>query len=156
MKFYQFCLLVFLLGSFATAEAADSRNRVEELYIWKISDELKLSVPEEKSFSNLIRDLNARRTDINDQIQSLIKKLALPTSAKEKEKKLSEHRKLLKRYNELNLEEFDKILKMFGTEKASQYFVLKNELTSKVKNLLASPEKPTIEKLDPPQVIEEK
>ena len=45
---------------------------------------------------------------------------------------------------------------MFGVERASQYFVMKNELTSKVKNLLASPEKPAVEKLEPPQVIEEK
>ena len=102
MKF-KFLWFLFFSSVVVSAQATDSRNRVEELYIWKISDELKLSVPEEKSFSNLIRDLNSRRTDINDQLQAVVKKLALPSSLKEKEKKLAEHRKLLKRYNDLNI-----------------------------------------------------
>jgi hypothetical protein len=156
MRFH-FLSSIFLISCLSISLwAAESRNRVEELFIWKISDELKLSVPEEKSFSTLVRDLNARRTAINDQLQNTVKKLGIPSSVKEKEKILVEHRKLLKSYSDLSVEEVDKIQKIFGVEKASQYFVLKNELTSKVKNLLASPEKQPAEKMAPPQVIEEK
>ncbi len=138
-------------------QAAEARNRVEELFIWKISDELKLSVPEEKSFSSLIRELNSRRSNLNDQLQKNLKKMSLPGSTKEKEKILNVQRKLIKIYNDLSIEELDKIQKLFGSQRTAEYLVMKNDLTSKVKNLLASPEKQPLEdKLPPPQVIEEK
>ena len=38
--------------------AANKAKQVEDLFIWKISDELRLSVREEKSFSDLIRKIN--------------------------------------------------------------------------------------------------
>lgn len=141
-------------------QAAESRSRVEELFLWKISDEMKLSVPEEKSFSELIRGLNQKKATANGKIQGVLLKLSKSTSRKEKEKLLAEHRRLLKEYNGYSLDEVDGIQKLFGTDKSAQYFVLKNDLTVRLKNLLAIPEKPTspsaADKMAPPQVVEQK
>lgn len=137
--------------------AVDSRNRVEELFIWKVSDELKLSVPEEKSFAEMIKGLNQRRSLVNESLQDILKQLSESKTTKEKEKLLSDQKRQLRNYNELSLEEADRVQKLFGIDRAAQYFVLKNDLTNRLKTVLASPEKTTPpKKLGPPQVIEEK
>jgi len=146
---------IILLTMSSSALAVESRNKVEELFIWKISDELKLSVPEEKNLSEFVRMLNQRRLQVNEELQNSLKKMSDSASIKEREKALSEHRKLLKSYSDLSIEEIDRIQKMLGTEKAAQYFVLKNDLTNRLKAMLAMPDKKTGEKLAPPKVIEE-
>lgn len=155
--------LIFLFQISNAAGADDSKNRVEELFIWKISDELKLSVPEEKSFSLMIKTLNERRARVNGDLQDILKRLSESKTTKEKEKLLAEQKRLLRSYNELSLEEADKVQKLFGTDRAAQYFVLKNDLTNRLKTALISSDKgtntvPSVAptKLGPPQVIEEK
>ncbi len=159
-----FIILVSLFQISTSAGAVDSKNRVEELFIWKVSDELKLSVPEEKSFSILIKGLNQRRTLVNENLQDIVKQLAESRTTKEKEKLLLEQKRQLRNYNELSLEEADRVQKLFGIDRAAQYFVIKSDLTNRLKTVLASPEKTTAPtappaapvKLGPPQVIEEK
>jgi hypothetical protein len=80
--------------------------------------------------------------------------MAATTNQKERDKALAEHRKLLKAYSDLSIEEVDRIQKMLGSEKAAQYFVLKNDLTNRLKSMLATPEKKPGQKLGPPKVIE--
>jgi len=158
-----FKLLVFLLLLPAVGLATASKNRVEELFIWKISDELKLSIPEEKKVSDLIRKLNEKKSKSGDDIQENLKRLAEAKALKDKEKLLAEQKRLLRSYNDLSLEEADQIQKILGVNKAAQYFVLKNELTNKLKTVLLSPENSKAtekiekaEKLAPPLIIEEK
>lgn len=134
----------------------ESRNRVEELLIWKLSDEMKLSVADEKKLSDFIRSLNKKRAEANDEVQLVLKKMAQSKDAKEKEKLLKEHRRALKVYSDLALEEADQMQKGFGSEKAVQYFVLKNDLTNRLKSLVAVPDKSREGVLPPPQVIEQK
>jgi Skp family chaperone for outer membrane proteins len=151
-----FSLLISFSFFLPAHAAVESRNRIEELFIWKISDEMKLSVPDEKSLTDLIRNLNKKRADANDKLQNTLKALSEAKESKEKERLLKEHRKALKAYNDLSLEEADQIQKIFDVNRAAQYFVLKGELTNKLKTLLASPEKSSQAPLPPPQVIEEK
>ncbi len=148
-------LFTFVIAFSGSLFASESRNKVEELFIWKISDELKLSVPEEKSLSDLIRGLNERRTHVNEGLQEALKKMSSAQTVGEREKILVEHRKLLKSYSDLSLEEADRVQKLFGAEKATRYFVLKNDLTNRLKSMLASPEPKAAQKLGPPKVIEE-
>ena len=82
-------LLILFHFSFS-AGAVDSKNRVEELFIWKISDELKLSVPEERSFSKLIKTLNERRSQVNEDLQAILRQLSDSKTTKDKEKLLTE------------------------------------------------------------------
>lgn len=151
-------MFVCLLGV-ATVHAADTPNRVEELFIWKVSDELKLSIPEEKSFTKLIKNLNAKKSSLNEAIQENIRHMGGAGSAKDKEKLLSEQKRLLKSYNELSIDEVTQIQKLFGPERAAQYFVLKNDLTNKLKTLLAAPSSNGVSAapmMAPPHIIEEK
>ena len=46
-------LLLFLTS--VSSIAAESRNRIEELFLWKMSEDLRLTVSEEKSFSEFLK-----------------------------------------------------------------------------------------------------
>lgn len=178
-------ILVFLVFTALSTHAEELRpanHKFEDLFIWKVSDELKLSVPEEKSFSDLIRSLNQRKSSLNDQIQATLKKIsaASPASSastagaanvastasaevaaknahkKSMDKTLSEYRSELKALNNLNIEEIDQVKKILGSERAAQYLVLKNDLANQLRSKLMNPDTDKSKAdLPLPKIIEE-
>lgn len=141
-------------------QSKNEKNKFEELLIWKLSDDLKLTVGEEKKFSQWMRDLNHKKNEINGQIEELVQSLAELNSnnknslkKNENEKLLIEYRRLLKSYNELSIKEVDNLQKIIGVEKTGQYLVFKSDLTNKLKQMLTPNEKSA--PLPPPKVIQE-
>ncbi len=151
-----------LAGTAEESKQTEKRNRVEELYIWKLSEDLKLSVAEEKAFSDLVRDLNKKRQVVNEELGSAIEALSRAV-AKERPKLLAKYKALLKKYSDVSLEEIQSMEKILGADKAALYLVKKTELTNKLKSLLGSDssERVTAEKsekkveLPAPKIIEE-
>lgn len=111
------------------------KNRVEDLFIWKISEELKLSVKEEKEITNLIKDLNDKKAAVSEQIQKIIFEMA--KSPEKNKKLLLDYRLALKRYNDISIEELDRLQKILSAEKSTQYFVVKSDLSQKIRSVLA-------------------
>ncbi len=130
------------------------RNKIEELFIWKISDELKLSVSEDKKFAETFRKLGQKKSEIAHSQDELISKLS---GAPEKDRKsmLSKYRQTLDDYNKIQIQEYDEFKKIFGEEKLAKYLQVKRELTTKVKNLLTERSDKKDSDLPPPKVIEE-
>lgn len=143
------------MGKFA--HAAEKRNQLEELLIWKMSDELKLSASEEKKFADIIKELNLKKAVLNRSLQDSIEKMK-KISSKDADAELSRYRKALVSYNQLSEEEFDKMKPLLGPERMAQYLNIKQDLTNRIKSMLLNPE--TIEKTRPklpqPKLIEEK
>lgn len=130
-------------------------NRMEELFIWKLSEELKLNVKEEKEITKLIQELNQKKAKISQNMDQLM------TSAKDhKHQKefLAKYRVNLAEYNQISLTEFDGVQKILGSEKTLQYFSVKNDLSQKIKQMLSGSNGPEKDKkqLPEPKVIEEK
>jgi hypothetical protein len=161
-------LSVFTSLSTHAEESRPPNHKFEDLFIWKVSDELKLSVPEEKSFSDLIRSLNQKKASLSDQIQDTLKKIAAGGTApematgkssvhkKSMDKILNEYRSELKALNNLNVEEIDQVKKILGSEKAAQYLVLKNDLANQLRSkLLNSDADKSKTDLPTPKIIEE-
>lgn len=118
-------------------KTTEKRNRVEELFIWKLSEDLKLSVSEEKSFSDLVRELNKKRQQVNSDLAASVDAMAA-APAKDRPRLLLKYKNLLKQYSEVSLEEVQRMEKILGAEKASVYLVKKAELTNKLKTLLGA------------------
>ncbi len=147
---------LFAVPSFALSESEIKKNQLEDIFIWKISDELKLTAQQEKTFTEVSKDLNRKKSELNRKIQECILKL----KEKNQEAVLQSYRKLMTEYNQLSLKEFDAIKKLLGSQKFAEYLQIKNELTSKVKSILigerAGEKKEQTVKLPPPKVIVEK
>ena len=157
-------LLSLMLMSLSLAARADqklaekmtnSKNKIEELFIWKISDELRLSTKEEKNFTDLFRDLNQKKMDIGHHQDEMITRLSLATKEKDRNQLLAEYRQQLAEYNKIQTREFDELKKLLGPERVAKYLFVKRELTNKVKTLLAEKSEKKESELPPPKVIEE-
>lgn len=147
--------LGFTVNSIAIA--AEKRNQLEELLIWKLSDELKLSPAEEKKFTDIVRQLNAKKAELNQSLQTSVEKLGKAKSLKEKDEELTRYRKVVQSFGRLGEEEFDKLKPVLGSERLAQYLVIKQDLANRIKTMLVNPENQKGGKALPqPKLIEEK
>lgn len=164
-KFFTALTLVFIFSAAAETSQIDDetkknpeRSYIEDIFIWKISDELKLTAQEEKKFTEINRSLNRKKSDLNKKIHQSVQNL----SANSSEGALNKYKKLIQDYNQLSISEFDSIRRLLGTKKFISYLKIKNELTNKIKSILTSEKRPNDKTetlshpLPPPKVIIEK
>jgi len=153
-----FIVLLSINTQATPIDAETKKTHLEDIFIWKISDELKLTVLEEKKFTEINRALNKKKSELNKKIQQSAQELSTISV----ESALSKHKKLIQDYNKLSIAEFDSMKKLLGTKKFIRYLKIKHELTSKIKSILASDKSmdDNIERksksLPPPKVIIEK
>jgi hypothetical protein len=96
-------VFVSFSGSRAEASAPQTpttdskeRARLEELFIWKTSEELKLQPAAEQKFTDVIHALNKRRRNANARMDAALDTLALAKTKTEIEKALAAHRAALR------------------------------------------------------------
>lgn len=120
-----------------------AKNNLEELIIWKLSDELKLPAETEKNFTEALRKFNEKKSQTSKTLDGQIEVLKKTKIEKDRQLWLDRYRKSLVDYNALVLDEHDEIKKILGNEKYVHYLELKGDLTNKIKNLMLSkdPEK---------------
>lgn len=152
------------------AQKDSRKSYLEDIFIWKMTDELKLSVAEEKKFSGIQKELNQQKIELNKNIQNSIESLILAQTQKQTQiilgKQLNQHAVYLRKYNNLALKEFSEMRKLLGAQRLVEYLRIKSELNNKMKSLLAGEneknnltESKTFEKMNdlpPPLVIIEK
>lgn len=165
--------ILFLSGAyvFATTSAEAKKSHLEDIFIWKMSDELKLSTQEEKKFTEIQKTLNKKKSEINKNIQESTRHL-VTMNQKQLAQALKKYRQLIVDYNQLSVSEFDSVRKLLGDQRFVRYLDIKSDLTNKVKSLLigdknldkditnepkeaVGTDKPAQE-LPPPQIIIEK
>lgn len=157
-------LIIFSFLSFisfvifaASSDLETKKTYIEDIFIWRMSDELKLSAAEEKKFTEIHKDLNKKKSDLNKKIQEITQSLSHPDDTK-----IMHLRKVIQSYNQISIEEFDSMKRLLGLKKFAEYLQIKSELTSRVKSLLSGEKtngkdkKEEGLKLPPPQVIIEK
>jgi predicted nucleic acid-binding Zn-ribbon protein len=147
--------LIFIF--FSLQIFAQSAQRLEDLFIWKVSDELKLSAVEEEEFASQLRALNTKRKKLNDEIENLLKEMGeLSLAQKESElpKKLRDYERKIKQYSDTQVEEIKQVEKVLGVRRAAVYFSLKNDLVFKIRQSLSpQPRSISAPKLAPPKVV---
>lgn len=160
--------LVFSLGSFAQEEGLlelsseaphveppKKKNQLEELFIWKLSDELKLTPSEEKKFGDLVRDLNRRKMleaqNVDVRTRDFIKSVS-----KTKDKEFELMLKAYQSYGQTSAAELIEMKKLLGAQRLATYLEIKQELNAKVKSLLIQDKVEGKKDLPEPKIIEEK
>lgn len=157
MSFFTILLIpiLFCLPLHAQSAAPTvKKNSVEDIFIWKVSDELKLTATEEKKFADIHRDLNKQKIQLSARLQDLsFQSKDNPQLPKSKALEvIKDYRKTLIAYNNLSLQELDKMKSLLGDKKFLDYLAIKQDINLKLKSLVQS--KPS--QLPPPQIIEEK
>lgn len=150
--------LCFLMSASASYATEATKTKVEELFIWKMSDELSLIPGEEKKFTEIVKKLNQKKSDLNADMQNLMLSMQKAKTDAEKNKELSKYKKSLQAYSRLAEEEIDTIKNLLGIQRTVKYLEVKQDMTNRLKNLLANPEpatKKVTPPLPPPKIIEE-
>jgi hypothetical protein len=144
------------LAVFAQGTSVAKRNQLEELMIWKMSDELKLSANEEKKFSEIIKDLSKRKSELNKSLQTSLINLGNIKDSKKLEVEFNLYKKSLQAFNKISEEELDKLKPLLGTERTVQYLQIKQDLATRIKATLTNPDTPLKDEKKPlpaPKVI---
>lgn len=157
MHHAQLLLLFSFLCIYNLAQAQNEprKSYLEDIFIWKMTDELKLSVPEEKKFSEIQKGLNKTKIELNKKIQTSVEELSFAHASKTPENllntKLNQHAIYLKKYSDLASEEFSMMRKLLGSSRVVEYLRIRNELNNKMKSVLAgeSEKKLNSESVDP-------
>jgi hypothetical protein len=140
------------------AQSNEKRNQLEELFIWKMSDELKLSSTEEKKFTEIVKNLNKKKADLNKALQEGVTKMGQATTSAKKNEEFNSYKKNLSAYNKVSEEELDKLKPLLGLDRTIQYLQFKQDISNRIKATLANPDAPMkVEKktLPTPKVIVE-
>lgn len=154
---YKIIVLFFLVFTyFLQAEPDHQVKKFEDLFIWKISDELKLTPKEEDIVTKVIKESNLKKATTNAELESLYKKLKEATSDDVRKATFSKIRSAHKAQLAITLGELDKLNKGIGLKKLGQYLELKRDLAEKIKGIWIQHEKKGGAPLPPPKIIEEK
>lgn len=158
------CGLCLAAWAGESADKSADKSKIEEILLWKVSEDLKLKPAEEESFAKLYRDLSRQRRVAAVRVESLLPQIAkrqselIAGSLRDDaplERLLSQYRDALSAYQGVNILEFDQLKKNLGGRRFARYLTLKAEIADRLKQLLSKPEAtPPIKTV--PKVIEEK
>lgn len=140
------CALLFGVGvttyavpAVPAGASSKERSRLEELFIWKTSEELKLPPSSEQKYAETIHSLNSRRREANSKMDEALASLAQVKTKAETEKALAAHRAALREVQAVQTAEIDRLRPLLGPEKLAQYIVVKSSILEKLKTMLAAP-----------------
>ena len=126
-------------SSQSPASDSKERARLEELFIWRTSEELKLQPNEEQKFTDVIHELNKRRRDANARMDDALTALANAKTKVDADKALAAHRSALRETQAVQNAELDRLKPLLGSEKLARYVVAKSSILEKLKTMLAAP-----------------
>jgi len=147
---------ISLLSFSFSFASSGTKNQLEDLFIWKMSEELKLTSLEEKKFTETVKNLNQKKADLNKELQEALVNMTKAETDKQKADQLKTYKRSLHAYNLLSEEEIEKIQGMLGATRTVQYLQIKQDLTNRIKTMLMTPDASKPKPLPAPKVIEEK
>jgi hypothetical protein len=118
-------------------EKSKMRQRLEQLFIWRVSDRLDLTTEEEEKFNEEYKKLSEERAKVTQKTDHILDQLSKEKTDKGKGKLLGEYEDALKDAN-LQLKELTAMKKIFDSKQLADYVLLKRDMFHKFRNVLIS------------------
>ncbi|MBS1982555.1 MAG: hypothetical protein JST16_00170 [Bdellovibrionales bacterium] len=139
---------LLLLGCFmgGLARAEDVRERLNKIFYWHLSDELKLSPQQEKEMTAVIEGLQQRRQaafEMRDKTLESLRKQVKEPKPGETDKLLERYKATFQQLSALDVEEHDKLKALLGSETLARYYVVREEVLARVRNALKNADQPS-------------
>ena len=120
-------------------------NRLNELMLWRLSDELALKPQDEQQLKSILRKYQDQRKNALTQQEELLTKMIpaekTPTS-KSCPNCLAEYEKTVLSVAEANTKEFKELRAVLGTDKMQKFLVIRSQMTRDVRDALRQPATP--------------
>ncbi len=130
------------VGANPPATTEKAKSRLEELFLWKVSDTLELSTNEEEKFKQNFKQLTEKKTKVGQDMDRVMSEIEKQKDQKKLSQSLEDYNKSLASYNNVQMEEARSMRKILGDKRFAQYLILKRDLSQKLKNMLSSPSRP--------------
>jgi hypothetical protein len=160
MKNIMISSLILLLGVASSVEASQEKNRqrLDELFLWKLSESLNLKPQEEASLRKVMKDIKDERAKRTADVDETLKLMQVEKTPAKRAELLTQYRSRLMRLNESQVEELDQLEKILGAERMPEYILAKEKLVDRIKDALAdsSRDKKLKSKVQNPKIIEQK
>lgn len=160
MKNIVMASLLLLLGIHIPAAASPEKNRqrLDELFLWKLSESLSLKPEEEAQLKKVMKDIKEERARRAAEVEDAVKGMQGETDAPKRAELLSQYRAKLSRLNEMQLDELDQLEKILGPARMPDYILAKEKMVDRIKDVLADStrDKKLKSKVQKPKIIEQK
>lgn len=160
MKRVLISALCLSLLSSGTSWAASDRNRqrLDELFIWKLSESLNLKPEEEAGLKRVMKDLKEVRAKRASELEETLKAMQTEKDVQKRRELMSQYRAQLVKLNASQTEELDQLEQILGSERMPDYVLARERLLERIKGALAdsSRDKGIKSKVQNPKIIEQK
>lgn len=125
-------------------------NRLNELMLWRLSDELGLKPQDEQQLKSILRKYQDQRKTALTQQEELISKMgnsvkAVPekgASSQGCSNCLPDYERTVSSVAEANTKEFRELRTLLGPEKMQKFLVIRSQMTKDVRDALRQPATP--------------
>jgi len=164
-------LIVFVLACLALPQMSFSqdgdskekmRNRLEQLFIWRVSDRLGFTPDEESRFATEYKKLTEDRAAALHKLDDIVNRMsAAKDDKKAKAKLFSEWEEANKKSVKVQENEIPALKKILTQDQLVEYVLLKREMFHKFKDALSTSKTTSVagqqdkQKLKEPEVIQE-
>lgn len=121
------------------AKSMKMKQRLEQLFVWRVSDKLSFTPKEENQFVEQYKKLSDEKLKLVNHAEETLAQIEKNKSDVKKSQLLvKEYLGIQAQINQLSSKEIQNIEKLFGSSRAAEYVLLKREMTQKFKDALTS------------------
>ncbi len=122
-------------------------NRLNELMLWRLSDELALKPQDEQKLKTILSKYQEQRKTALLKQEEILNKVGSELKAKEANAAcpncLGDYEKTVVSVAEANTKEFKELRTLLGTEKMQKFLVIRSQMTRDVRDALRKPATPS-------------
>ncbi len=145
--------IVFFVLLFAfPLQAAD---RFQELFLWKMSEAMKLSAEKEEAFNTTVRQLNEKKAKALQDIDTSLAQMKDVKTESSAKAQVAKYKVALDAYHNVAQEELIQMSKIFNYSELSQYLTIKMEIIKRLQEKMLDPKKESKTEVGPrkPKII---
>jgi hypothetical protein len=137
--FYNWVCLCALLVPLSTASADSNKTnqRIDDLFVWMVSEKLQLKPNVEGEFASVFKELSKRKQELSEKAEEQIESILKQPNPDRRKKMIEEYRGTLVELGQIQVQEVERFSKVLGDEKFVQYLAAKQELGKKIRTLVS-------------------
>lgn len=139
-------LAIIILILLPFAAQAQTTDRFQELFLWKMSEALKLNAEKEEAFNTAIRALNEKKSKALQNVDTSLEQMKLVKTESSAKVQVEKYRSALEAYGRVNQEELEEMSRIFNYSQLAQYLTIKMEIMKRLQEKMLDPEKESAKK----------
>lgn len=118
---------------------AQQMDRFQELFIWKMSEALKLDAEKEEAFTAAVRSLNDKKIRAMQEVDKTLSKMKEVKNESSAKVQINKYREALRTYQNVSQEELEILSRIFNYSQLARYLTIKTEIMKRLQEKILDP-----------------